>query len=105
MPYTYCGDRSCSGDCPCCESYKEEQREKYEEQQREYQEMMEREHAETERINRMLFQRVMNQLLNRNFDFLPPPPPLTFPLQRHETYVCGKCPSSSRCTTSNSKCM
>ena len=69
-----------------------------------YQEMMERERAETERINRMLFQRVMNQLLNRNCDFLPPPPPLIFPLQRHETYACAVCSSSSGCTTSNSKC-
>ena len=101
MPY--CGDRSCTWDCPCCQSYQEEQREKYEKQQREYQEFLEYEHAEIERIQRILFQRVMNQLLNRNFDFLPPPP-LTFPLQRHETYVCGKCSSSSGCTTSNPKC-
>ena len=33
-----------------------------------------------------------------------PPPTLTFPLQRHETYACAVCPPSSGCTTSNSKC-
>lgn len=36
MPYTYCGDRSCSGDCPCCESYHAEQQEKYEESKLEF---------------------------------------------------------------------
>ena len=133
MPYTYCGDRSCSGDCPCCESYEAEQQEKYEEQQREWQEIIDYERAEIELTYHINFQRVMNELLGRgcrncwftnvpgcinmcNYcedccdelsicDFSPPlsPPPI-IPLQRHETYACAVCSSSSGCTTSNSKC-
>ena len=133
MPYTYCGDRSCSGDCPCCESYQAEQQEKYEEEEREYQEIIDYERAKIELIYHINFQHVMNELLGRgcrncwltnvpgcinmcNYcedccdelsicDFSPPlsPPPI-IPLQRHETYACAICPSSSGCTTSNSKC-
>jgi hypothetical protein len=35
---------------------------------------------------------------------LPPPLPPSLPLQRHETYSCAVCPSSSGCTTRMGKC-
>ena len=128
---SYCGNRWCSGDCDCCESYKAEQREEYEEQQREWQEIIDYERAEIELTYHINFQRVMNELLGRGcrncwFTNVPgcinmcnycedccdelnicdfsPPPPLIIPLQRHETYACAICPPSSGCTTSNSKC-
>ena len=63
MPY--CGDRSCSGDCSCCQSREDEHREKYEEQKREYEAEIEAERYEQLLIYHTNFQRLMNELLQR----------------------------------------